>query len=329
VKGRITRFAVCAIAVLSIQMAPTGRAMGSAASPMEGPGPRLDVPEWKLADALRCHGDLSGLVVLLVHGTSVTAEENWGWNYELALPHEGFAVCTVNLPDRELIDVQITSEYVVYAIRAVARQAGHKIDVVGLSQGVLQPRWAIKWWPDIRFLIDDYVSMAGTNHGSIYADAACAAGSCIPSIWQQRVNGAHFLATLNHGDETPGDVSYTSVYSLTDDIIQPVVPTPVAAIRGASNVAVQDICPGRYVGHVQSASDAVYYAVVMDALTHAGPADPSRVDRAFCLQTVMPYVDPATAAVRTALIYATAGIVQSEHRKTSHEPPLKAYAREG
>ncbi len=321
----MTRRRAIAALTACLLVLPLG-ADASSRRPTQHPGPPLREPEWKLANVLSCPSDLSGPVVLLVHGTSVTAEENWAWNYELALPHEGFAVCTVTLPDRSLIDLQVTSEYVVYAIRAIARRAGHKIDVVGLSQGALQPRWAIRWWPDIRRLVDDYVSMAGTNHGSVFADSACAASPCLPALWQQRFEGARFLAALNREDETPGRVSYTSVYSLTDEIIQPVAPSPVAAIEGASNVAVQDVCPGRYVGHVQSAADAAYYEVVMDALRHPGSADPGRVDRAACDDIYMPHVDPATATARVAHIYVTAGIVQSVHEKVPSEPPLRPYA---
>jgi triacylglycerol lipase len=146
-------------------------------------------------------------------------------------------------------------------------------------------------------------------------------------LWQQRTSGSPFQQVLNAGDTTPGAVSVTSVYSLTDEIIQPVAPTPVASIEGAANIAVQDICPGRYVGHVQSASDAAYYAVVLDALTHRGPAVPSRVDRHSCTQLVMPHVDPAEAAARTAEVYVTAGIVQAQHEKVPAEPALRPYAR--
>lgn len=296
------------------------------AAPPADPGPRLATPRALLDDAIRCPAQIRRPAVLLVHGTSVTAEENWSWNYLRALPHEGFDVCTVELPDRELIDIQTTSEYVVHAIRVVARRAHRPNDVVGLSQGALQPRWAIRWWPDIRRLVDDYVSMAGTNHGSVFADASCVS-ECLASLWQQRVNGSQFLAALNKGDETPGGISYTSVYSLTDEIIQPVAPTPVAALRGAANIAVQDVCPGRYVGHVASASDAAYYAVVLDALQRRGPGDASRIDRHVCTTALMPYVDPATAATRTAEIYAFAGVVQGTHSKVSAEPELRWYAR--
>ena len=321
---RLVRIVMGAATAAAIALAGNADAH-PASSLTAGPGPRLDVATPKLADALSCPRSLSHKVVLLVHGTSITAEENWGWNYVLALPHYRFDVCTVLLPDRELSDIQVSSEYVVYAIRAIHQRTHRKLDVIGLSQGALQPRWAIRWWPDIRHDIDDYVSMAGTNHGALFGDLDCVY-ECPPALWQQ-VRSSHFLAALNRGDETPGDVSYTSVYSLTDDIIQPAFPTPVAAIAGASNVAVQDVCPGRYVGHVQSASDAAYFGIVMDALTHIGPADPSRVDRDVCTQTFMPYVDPATALRRTAEVYVFAGVVQGEHAKTTSEPPLKWYAK--
>ncbi|GAB3667638.1 hypothetical protein GCM10027596_36990 [Nocardioides korecus] len=35
------------------------------------------------------------------------------------------------------------------------------------------------------------------------------------------------------------------------------------------------------------------YALVMDAITRRGPADPARVDRSVCARQYMPYVDPA------------------------------------
>ena len=141
------------------------------------PGPRLETPRALLDDAVRCPQRLTRKTVLLVHGTSVTADENWGWSWVKALPRQGFDVCTVEMPDRLLIDIQTTTEYVVHAIRVVARRSGQRISVVGLSQGALQPRWALRWWPDLRHLVDDYVSMAGTNRGSIFADSACAASA--------------------------------------------------------------------------------------------------------------------------------------------------------
>jgi hypothetical protein len=50
--------------------------------------------------------------------------------------------------------------------------------------------------------------------------------------------------------------------------------------------------------------DPVSYALVMDALTHDGPVDPARVDRAVCGQLHMPYVEPAELDYLPALLAA-------------------------
>lgn len=309
-------------AIVSLTASTTSASTAAANSSSD---PSLRVARRLLERALSCSGPLNGPrePVLLVHGTSVTADENWAWNYEKVLPDLGYDVCTVDLPHRALDDAQISTEYVVYAILSMSREAGRRVDVIGLSQGGLEPRWAIRWWPSVRATVDDYIGMASLNHGSVFADASCVQ-SCIPVLWQSRVEGSNFMAALNSGDETPGKVSYTSVYSITDEIIQPYTTVP---LEGGTNIAVQDLCPGRYVGHVQSASDAAYYALVMDALEHPGPAVLSRIDPLICSEVVMPGVDPVVAVERTAYVYYTAGLVQSEYEKVDREPPLAPYAR--
>jgi LPXTG-motif cell wall-anchored protein len=262
--------------------------------------------------------------VLLVHGTSLTAAENWSWSYEVALPAAGFDVCTVQLPDRALSDVQVASEYTAYAIREVATRAHRKIAVVGVSQGGIEPRWALKWWPDTRQLVRDYIGMASPNHGALFANADCV-DECPPALWQH-VTSSQFITALNSGAEVYPPVAYTDVYSTTDWVIQPSLINPTAALTGGTNIAVQSICPGRFVDHVQSIADAVYYAVVLDALTHPGhTADPSRIDPGVCQQLFLPGVDPATAAAHIAEIYETAGVVQAQHAKTTAEPALACY----
>jgi hypothetical protein len=293
-------------------------------------GPALTVDADALAAALECPQPLApgARAVLLVHGTSVTPEENWEWNWQRALPHFGFQACTVRLPDYAFVDIQVSSEYVVHAIRAMADATGAKISVVGLSQGGLQPRWAIRWWPDIRERVDDLVMIVTTNHGAPFADASCAAPPCLPALWQQRYQGSMFLAALNAGDETPGDVSYTSIYSHSDVVVQPSAPVAAASLDGAVNVAVQDLCPGRPVDHAQSSYDAAVWALGFDALSHDGPLDLARVDRAACLEFALPYADPVEAARRGAEIYLVAGERQSTYQgKVSEEPPLREYAR--
>ncbi|MFP5304868.1 MAG: esterase/lipase family protein [Gammaproteobacteria bacterium] len=289
--------------------------------------PALAVAPDALDAAYACTQPLHGgeHAVLLVHGTSVTPEENWSWTYELALPAHGFATCTVRLPDYAFVDIQVSAEYVVHAIRRMHASTGRKIGIVGISQGGLEPRWAIRWWDDVAAAVDDLVMIATPNHGGPLANLACAA-PCLPALWQQ-AEGSAFLTALNDGDETPGDISYSSIYSLTDLVIQPAAPVPTAALDGAANVAVQDVCPGRIVDHVQHAFDAVVWALVLDALSHPGALDATRIDPGACLQDTMPLVDPLEARRRMAEVYVLAGQRQSGYeRKVDREPALRAYA---
>jgi triacylglycerol lipase len=133
--------------------------------------------------------------------------------------------------------------------------------------------------------------------------------------------GSRFMSAANAGDETPGPVSYTSVYTMTDELVQPF---QTADLRGGSNVAVQDVCPGRSVEHIAMVFDAAVFAVVMDALTHPGAADPSRVDRSSCLQSTMPGVQAPDLAAGEADFWTVAPAALNEHHVPA-EPALAPY----
>jgi triacylglycerol lipase len=306
----------------------SGLAVAGSASAVSGPV--LQVSEEAMASALSCPTSFSSIhePVLLIHGLTGTHESYWSWTYGKVLPAQGFDVCLVNLPDRARADIQVSAEYVVYAIRTMAARSQSKVDVVAFAGGSQQPRWALKWWPDTRGLVDDLVLMAGLNHGFTSARLICAR-SCIPALWQLRPD-SRFLAVLNAGEETPGGVSYTSVYSRTDQFIWSADGkasdpwTASSRLDGGTTIAVQDICPGRPVEHVQVFYDAAVYAVVIDALGHQGPADPGRINRAACLQGAMPDVDAREAAERTVEIYRDLVILMNEHH-TDGEPPPAPY----
>ncbi|MCA1841711.1 MAG: hypothetical protein LC792_00710, partial [Actinobacteria bacterium] len=146
-------------------------------------------------------------------------------------------------------------------------------------------------------------------------------------FWQMKPE-SKFLKALNTGDETPGDVSYTSVYTRSDQFVWlangPQPWDESAKINGASNIAIQDICPGRYVEHIQATYDAAVYAVIMDALTHDGPANAGRVDRAACAQAAMPGVDMGTAIAKTIEIDHDLTVLTGEHHLKA-EPASASY----
>ncbi|MBA3304149.1 MAG: lipase [Acidimicrobiia bacterium] len=287
--------------------------------------PPLSVPRSKLAAALSCPDRFTSdrQSVLLVHGTFTNPEENFGWNYAGVLPERGYDVCTVRLPGRALEDIQVASEYVVFAVRQMHAASDRRVDILGHSQGGLEPRWALRWWPSLRTQVDDLVTLASPHHGTVVADAAAVNG-CVPACLQMR-RSARFIAALNSVDETPGPVSYTAVYTLTDELVQPVAPTPTAALAGASNILVQDLCPGRPVDHVGVVYDAAVHDMVIDAFTRRGPADPDRFDEETCAQVAFDGVDEAALP---GFVAALDGMDEFSNTPNSRdEPPLKPYAR--
>jgi hypothetical protein len=299
------------------------------------PGPALSISAATANAALRCTGPLRstrrrplGRPVLLVHGTMSNAAESWGWNYMNALPEFGHPACAIDLPDRAMVDIQLSSEYVVQAIRLMAARAHRAIDVLGHSQGGLEPLWALKWWPDLRRLVTHYVGIGTGGHGLAYLTPVCALlHACPPAFWQLS-DGSNFFGALRAGGMTPGPTQYTSILSLTDEIAGPNIgPDPVGVIPGADNIVVQNLCPGRVVDHIGELYDAAVFALVRYALDHAGPVDLAAVGHSACGALLMPGVDPRTFAFELAKAVAgiAEGLVGSPF--VNAEPPLAAYAQ--
>jgi triacylglycerol lipase len=264
--------------------------------------PSREQPEWPgdapysvqletLDAALDCSGgesspDGSGRSepVLLVHGTAVTREQNWGWSYWPALQSAGFDVCWLQLPDQATGDIQVSAEFVARAIEVMAERASERVDVIGHSQGGLSPRWAVKYFPS-GAMVDDYVGLASPNHGSAAADRRLdQQRDCPAACWQMRPE-SNFITALNDGDETLGDVSYTNIFTTNDELV---IPHTSSRLRGASNVLIQDVCRGRPIDHFLMAGDAVTWELTIDALTNEGSADPERLRGLTCLKLALP-----------------------------------------
>ena len=254
--------------------------------------------------------------VLLVHGTGTNRRQNWDWNYWGTLGDKGWEVCWVALPNSSLRDIQVSSEYVARAVTTMHKATGEPIDILGHSQGGLQPRWAIKWFRSARF-VAEYIALASPNHGTQVANEAVMTGGCFPSCWQMR-QGSKFIRALNRDNETPGSIYYTNIYTTFDELVQP---TGTQALKGGRNIHLQDLCPDRPVDHVGIAADFVTWKLVRYALRNPGPADPGIIDDADCQKVAMPGSEdpPAGAADLQNLI--------SQGRIAEEEPPLKAYAR--
>jgi hypothetical protein len=317
--------AVCALAIAS---AP---ASAATFAPPNTPGPPLSVPEAKLAAALSCSSGVAGASrapVLLVQGTGATAKDNWSWTYEPALDKLHIPWCQIDLPDHATGDVQINGEYVVYGIRTMYARAGRRIAIIGHSQGGMVPRWAMRFWPDTRAMVDDMIGFAPSNHGTTQASTSCGDGSCSAADWQQW-DISSFVKALNSSAETWSGISYTNVYTRTDEIVQPNMDdTGSSSLHTGSgritNVATQDVCPNDTNEHLAiGTTDPVAYALALDALDHDGPANKSRVDPTVCAQPFHPGVNPATFPQDAGA--ALADFESYQAAEVPAEPPLACY----
>jgi hypothetical protein len=220
-------------------------------------------------------------------------------------------------------------QYLVYGIRKMDRVAGRRGAVYGISQGALLPRVALTYWPRLRRKVTDVVAVAGTQHGTTVASEPCSnASPCPPAFWQQEA-GSNFLKALNRQpDESPGRTSWTTVRTLDDEVVQPQTGKhPTSALKGAANLVIQSVCPGRHTSHVGSVFDSVSFAALVDAVAHTGPARVSRLPGDVCSHKYAPGLDEqlidSVLANATALLADRLAVVP----QVSHEPRVRRWVK--
>ena len=240
-------------------------------------------------------------------------------------------MCWVNFPNHTTADVQVSVQYLVHGLRTMSARAGRPVAVFGISQGGLLPRIALTYWPSLRKRVSDVLSAAGTQHGTtVGSRAACREDGCTPAAFQQGAGSA-----LPEGAQPPrprrdprARPPGRPCARPTDDTVQPTTgPHPASALKGATNVLIQDVCPGRAVTHIGTALDSVTFALFDDAITHRGPARRSRLPGDVCAHPYAPGLeDQATADLIGAAGNLTAGRGKEEPR-VRREPPVRAWAK--
>jgi hypothetical protein len=318
----------------------TGAAPVPAYAPPGTPGPALDVPASQLDSALTCSASASMPtrdIILVLPPTLFDPGEAYAWNYLPAFEARGWPYCELTVPDHSDGDIQVAAEYVVNAVRFLHAWSGRQVELFGWSQGASTlPRWALRWWPDIRPMVASLVGLApdneyGTTDPAI--ESVCTY-ECFPAAWQEthRLIGgvSHFMDAMNSDEQTFPGIAYTDIWSELDEVAgwnfgsQKVSPLPPAP--NVLNVSTQSLCPIQVDEHLTIPANGVAYAVAMAALATPGQLpDPASIDRStVCPQLLMPYVTPVTLVLHEATLVAlvaeraTVGMITSE-------PPLKCY----
>jgi triacylglycerol lipase len=355
VPAAATLLLALAVALLAASGLPAAALVGLP-TPARGGDPAFSVPERDLAAALQC-SDLTDAVghdadpILLVHGTMTWGYEQYHWTWEPALDALGLDWCTVTYPHRGLGDMQVSAEYVAYAVKRMHAITGRRVDVVGHSQGGAIPRWAIKFWPSVQRAVDDFVGIAATHHGTTLASGAASQRLVpMPPAIFQFDPASNFVRTINAGDETPGRVSYTQFWSEFDEEVQPSRgPDASQALdygredRNTVNLTMEELCPGRITDHnMIGLFDRVAFAVTLRAFADRGPLDvaAARASNICAVPSTSPWAPFAAVPMFPDPILGPASVTnglevllaEPQHGLPSpplvtSEPPIRPYAR--
>jgi hypothetical protein len=186
----------------------------------------------------------------------------------------------------------------------------------------------------LRRKVSDVVAAAGTQHGTVLGLGSCSSSSPCPAADWQQIAGSHLLRALNsQPDETPGDVSYTTVRSLTDETVQPQSGKhPRSALKGARNIVIQGVCPGRTTSHIGTILDSVTFAAFLDAVAHGGKgkrgaARVSRFPPDVCSHPYATGLNEAQTTLFLSLAGNVLGANTSTVPKVPAEPPVRKVFR--
>ncbi|PIG81081.1 hypothetical protein AARAC_011018 [Aspergillus arachidicola] len=229
--------------------------------------------------------------VLLVPGTAVPAAITFYFNFgklRRALPES--ELVWVDLPQASLDGIQLSAEYVAYALNYVSALTSSNIAVISWSQGALDIQWALKYWPSTRHVVNDFIAISPDFHGTIVKWLVCPLLNdlaCTPSIWQQGWD-ANFIQALRSQGGDSAYVPTTTIYSSFDKIVRPMSGENASARLldyrgvGVSNNHLQTICANNAAGGLYTHEGVLYnplaWALTVDALLHDGPSNITRID---------------------------------------------------
>ena len=134
--------------------------------------------------------------------------------------------------------------------QVLAATGATKVDLITHSMGGLSSRYYLRNLGGTA-KVDDWVSLAGPNHGTGTANYCWWQTSCF-----EMRPGSSFLNALNSGDETPGLSTYLTWWSACDEVITPQTST---ILSGATNT--QTAC----LSHSGVKDNATVYAQVRNA----------------------------------------------------------------
>lgn len=234
-------------------------------------------------------------ILLMVPCTTCDAAQTYTKSpFGIGLPQAGFDLCYVDLPWRSLGDIQLSAEFIAYAILYLAQRSpatGYRISLFSYSQGGYNAQWALTFFRSARQKVFNSVAMAAVFKGTTFTAVGCVPsalmGGCEKSLLQMSPNSKAIRALTCGRDRESGAFAHvptTSIFTAQDDLVVPQSDSPsgVSFLPGASNMLIQKVCPGTVVDHFGLPVNMVAYGIAFDAFTNGRPSTQATFDRRFC-----------------------------------------------
>jgi triacylglycerol esterase/lipase EstA (alpha/beta hydrolase family) len=202
--------------------------------------------------------------VLLITGVTIPAV--WFDPIKARLERDGFRTVVYEPPALLTGDLFTNAEQLAGVIDGIRAQTGEaKIDILAECTGGLIARHYIQALGGDQY-VSRLVTFISPQHGVPKASLASAFVDW--EALRDLTPGSDFLDTVNNAP-LPSNVPVTSIYSCTDEYIQPY---STSIIPGAKNIG---LCDGTFVGHFQFFYDPSIYNIMHAELTAPLPADPN------------------------------------------------------
>ncbi|CAF1163477.1 unnamed protein product [Rotaria sordida] len=193
--------------------------------------------------------------------------------------------------------------FVEYLIDKKGIRRKTRINIIGHSLGGTLPRFSLRFWPDIRSMVNHLIAFGPTNRETIMADAACSVVPCPIAVIQQRINSS-FLYALNSYKETFPPIKYTNILSKFDELVRPLNSSEINA-QCVKNISIQDICRLRIFAEHLAAGiyDYCGYILTMNALNSQSFKNISS-DKC-CSKILMPGINLTKTEFISKVIYSS------------------------
>lgn len=306
--------------------------------------PDYTVTEKKLRSAIHIpkgfeYGEGDKQPFIFIPATGVRGGMNFYYNLMKTLNQTGLIdPVWINNPDDMLADIQITSQYIAYAINYIADISGKNVSIASWSQGNLASQWQFTFWSSSRSKVSDFIAISPDFHGTT-GNVGCPAPNttgCPPAALQKQFDTNFMDALWSHGGGS-SHVPTTILYSMHDQTVKPKSGKNSSFILDNENKAgvkvneVTKLCPGKNASdryfHESMLFNPLVHALAVDAIKNGGPGDPSRIDLDSVCKTNYPESLTLEDVICSEAVNVQSGIHTLSHFKTTEEPAVRKYAK--